>query len=133
MDFVVLVQEVEAGAGEGGLAPAEVGLHGQHQQRVALVAGAAEDAQAAGYDGLRELGQADHVVVGAGQVGRRRHRLGRDGGDPDVGGQGAPRGVEVVVGPRLHVCAGDGDGGGFLLSRHLGSPLLAEGTPVLLI
>src|ERR1035438_6461301 len=43
LDLVVVVQEVEPGAGECGLLPAEVRLDRQHEQRVALVASAGED------------------------------------------------------------------------------------------
>src|SRR5215472_3730045 len=109
-DLVVLVEPVEPGVVDRQL-PERRPIHrrGHHEQRAAVVAVAVGHTHAAGHDRLGEHDQALHVVLDAGEVvawyTRHRARLGAR----DVGGQAVARRLEVLVGPRLDVGAGELD------------------------
>jgi hypothetical protein len=116
-DLATVVEQVEAGGGQGHLPAAQSRLDGKQQQRVVLVADAGDQPGSATDDTLRELHQTAHVVLDAGEVGAGHQGLGR--GHSDGGREAGAGGVEIVIAPSLHVGESGRDGGWLVLVRHL--------------
>src|SRR5215472_8697729 len=110
LDLAVFDQ-VQACAWRGDSCPKWTASHcqGEQKQRVVVIASAGDNLHAASHHRLGVGDQALHVVVDASQVDVWEGGIGGGHGDVDVRRQCVARGVEVVVGPRLYLRAGEGD------------------------